>query len=423
MKRMSAAVIGFGDRSEIYSKYSLAHPEELKITAVVEPDAVRRNLAKKLFDIPDGNCFCDVDSFIKKGKLADFVINGTMDNLHIKTTLPLLPLGYDVLLEKPITSDKKELLELMSTSKLYNNKIVVCHVLRYAPFYDKIKQLIHAGDIGKVRHIETAENVGVAHASVSYIRGKWNKKSVCGSSYLLAKCCHDTDLLCWLNSGTIPVKVASMGSRNYFIAQNAPEGAGTRCLNDCPHVDTCAYSAKSMHLDNNPIPLIVWRGLNKLPGEVTMQERINSLKTDNPHGACIFKTDADLIDQQSVMVGFDNGSTACHLLFSSAMRAGRRIKVYGTKGEIEGFTEDNFFVVRHYNPDNILYIEKTVKITEAASDDGHHGGDSRIVADFLKVLRGEKPSLSTSRLEDSVNSHLIVYAADESMEKDKFIFI
>ena len=420
MKVLTAAVVGFGDRAEIYSKYALRHPELLKITAVIDPDPVRRAYAQKLFSIPNGRAFSDYGAFIAAGRLADFAINGTMDELHISTTLPLLPLGYDVLLEKPVTSGREELLALAETAKKYGNKIIVCHVLRYTPFYRRIKEILLSGEIGKVRHIATSENVGVAHASISYIRGKWNNRARCGSSYMLAKCCHDADLLCWLNDGAVPREVCSMGGREYFIPENAPKGAGTRCLVDCPLVDSCPYSAKYMHLVNNPMPITVWSDLAKLPQDVTLQERERALKTTNPHGACIFKTDADIVDQQVMTVMFSNGSVGVHTLFSSAMRAGRSVKIYGTLGEIEGFTEDNAFKVRTYNKYNILFNERTETITENIAGDNHYGGDSRLMEDCIRVFCGREPSISTSGLEQSVYSHLLVYAADESMEKGSF---
>lgn len=421
MKQITVAVVGFGNRAEIYSSYALTHKDEMKIVAVVDPNDVRRNYAKRLFSIPEENCFSEYESFVNRGRIADCVINGTMDKMHIETTLPLLPLGYDILLEKPVTNRKEDFIRLVRESKKYGNKIIVCHVLRYTPFYKSIKQDVLAGKIGKIRHIETTENVGIAHASISYIRGKWNNSDICGSSYLLAKCCHDLDLLCWFNSEGVPKEVSSFGNRSFFIEENAPVGAGSRCLTDCKAEKDCPFSAKKMHLDNNPMPFAVWAGIPKLPDEVSYKEKVESLKTDNPHGRCIFKTDANLVDQQLTMVTFSNGVTAYHSLFSGATRAGRRIKIYGSLGEIEGFTEDNAYALRRYNADNILFTEQTVKITEQIDGDGHYGGDSRIVADFLRVINGEAPSVSTSDLSVSLYSHLCVYAADESMEQKRVV--
>lgn len=421
MKQITAAAIGFGDRAEIYCRYALKNPDELKIVAVVDPDPLKRKYAKELFGIAEENCFRSVEEFVGRGRIADCVINGTMDELHIATTLPLLPLGYDVLLEKPVTNNEKELKQLEAEAERYKNKIVVCHVLRYTPFYRKIKEIVAQGEIGEIKHIETAENVGFAHASVSYIRGKWNNRKKCGSSYLLAKCCHDTDLICWLNDKSFPQEISSFGTKAYWIADKAPKGSGTRCLIDCAIEKECPFSAKKMYLDNNPMPITLWADIPKNFRDVTYEERETALKTTSPFGVCIYKTDADVVDQQTTMIKFADGSTACHTLVSGVARAGRRIKIYGTLGEIEGFTEDNFFFVRTYNASNILYDERKIEITEDILGDNHYGGDRRIVEDFLRVIRGEKPSVSTSTLKASVVSHLCVYAADKSMEERRIV--
>lgn len=47
------------------------------------------------------------------------------------------------------------------------------------------------------------------------------------------------------------------------------------------------------------------------------------MKTYNPHGVCIYKTDGDIVDHQQVIIEFENGSTAGHTLTLGAMRPGR----------------------------------------------------------------------------------------------------
>ncbi len=417
MKQKTFAVIGFGDRGEVYSRYALSHPDEMKIVAVVEPNKVRKEYAQKLFGIADDMCFDSVEEFVKRGRIADCVINGTMDTLHIQTTMPLLPLGYDILLEKPITNNKDDLLRLQSEIKKYGNKVVVCHVMRYTPFYRAIKKILLSGEIGRVKHINTEENVGFAHASVSFIRGKWGNTVRCGSSMLLQKCCHDTDLICWLNSSTRPVLVSSFGSREFFVNANAPENSGERCLTDCPIEKDCPFSSRKLYLENDPLAIIVWEGLNKLPEDVTPEEKEAYLKADSPFGKCIYKTDSDTVDQQMLMIKFQNGTTATHTMIKGCARAGRRVKIYCELGEVEGFTEENCFYVRKYNEHNILMDERKVDISEEILDpaDHHNGGDAGIVEDFLAVVNNEEPSVSTSYFENSIDSHLVVYAGDESM--------
>ena len=184
-----------------------------------------------------------------------------MDQLHMQTAIPFLKQGYHMLLEKPIVNNRADLIELYRISREHGCKLMTCHVLRYAPFYRKIKELILAGELGTIVNIRTDERVGAFHSSVSFVRGKWNREAECGSSLLLAKCCHDIDLVCWLNEGNPPEEVYSQGGRNFILPEKAPEGAGTRCLVDCPEEvrKDCIYDVQSMYLDNCLLPWYPWQ--------------------------------------------------------------------------------------------------------------------------------------------------------------------
>jgi hypothetical protein len=54
---------------------------------------------------------------------------------------------------------------------------------------------------------------------------------------------------------------------------------------------------------------------------------------------------------------------------------------------------------------------------------GHGGGDLRLMADFLRLARGEQPSISTTTLTDSVNGHLIGFCADRAMEEGRVVIV
>ena len=79
MKKVSVVVIGFGDRAVAYTKYALNNPDRLEVKAVIDPDPFRRGLAKEMFDLPDDMLFGHMDDCLKLGKIADAVINATMD--------------------------------------------------------------------------------------------------------------------------------------------------------------------------------------------------------------------------------------------------------------------------------------------------------------------------------------------------------
>ena len=424
MKQVKIIIVGNGERAGCYCKYAISDPDRLKIEAIVDPDERKLNEGKLLYGVPEDKLFRSVkdcvDYYDKNGKTADGVLNCTMDELHYETAMPFLERGYNMLIEKPVVNNLRDLLEIKRVAEKNECLLMVCHVLRYTPFYRGIKQVILNGEIGEIMHMETSENVGVAHSSNSYIRGKWNSREKCGSSMLLAKCCHDLDLLCWLNDKAVPTEAASFGGRDFIVPEKAPKNAGTRCLVDCPHVHDCIYSAESIYVKTDNYPYYSWTCINKDYRDITKEEKIESLKTYNPHGECAYKTNSDLVDHQTLILKFSNGSTATHSMIQGAVRACRLIRIVGTRGEIQGMIESSKFVVRKYDFDNASYVEEEHDVSsEIAASDHHAGGDDGIIRDFVNMISGGKTSISCTKIEDSIYGHLCVYKADEAMEKSK----
>lgn len=422
-KKISVVVVGCGDRATTYCREGVLNFGVMEVVAAVDPNPERLRYMQETFHVSAEQCYTNMEQVLVQGKIADCVIVGTMDQYHLETSLPFLKQGYDMLLEKPIVNNKEDLLKIRDTAQKHGCRLMICHVLRYAPFYRKIKELIMAGAVGEIMNIQTSERVGAFHSSVSYIRGKWNSTKECNSSFLLAKCCHDIDLLCWLNNSTVPVSVSSMGGRDYFVEEKAPKGSGTRCLVDCPKEirEKCIYDVQNMYLDNCQIPQYPWQCTGKNWQDVTEEEKVESLKTYNPHGKCIYKAGGDIVDHQNVMITFENGSTAVHTLNLGAMRPGRSIWIQGTEGEIEGWVNDDYVTVRKYDRKTSCYLEEQVKIdNEPGVVDAHFGGDRGLVREFCNMMLGKEASISRTTIDDSINSHLVCYAADSSMEKGVF---
>jgi predicted dehydrogenase len=424
-KRLSAIIVGAGHRALTYASYAKEHPNELEIVGVADPRALRRQQAAEMFGLSPAQCFEDAEAVAQK-KLADLVINGTMDHQHVPTSLPLLAAGYDILLEKPFATSAEEAWALVHAARRYGRKVIICHVLRFTPFYTAIRQHVLNGTIGHILNVQTIEHVSYHHMAVGYVRGKWRKKSYCGSSMLMAKCCHDLDLIAWVKSGVAPCSVASFGSNVQFRPENAPPGAGTRCLVDCPIEAECLYSARKHYIDHpQRWSFYVWEGLEHIRNP-TIEQKTRSLETDNPYGRCVWKTDMDVVDHQSVVVEFADGTTATHNMVGGTSRPSRAIHLVGTLGEIQGVFEDQRFMIRHIDPrPGHEYSEDAVDLSVGGdmhgAFGGHGGGDMRLVADFLRVMRGERPSISTTGLEDSIAGHLIGFCADRAMEKRRVV--
>ncbi|MBN1249344.1 MAG: Gfo/Idh/MocA family oxidoreductase [Anaerolineae bacterium] len=420
MSPTTAIVVGAGHRALLYASYAQQHPDELQIVGVADPVAHRRDLVAQLYNLPPEHCFATAEALAAAPKFADVVINGTMDHQHVETSVPLLDAGYDMLLEKPFAASEAEMWTLVEAAGRNDSTVMICHVLRFAPFYQAIRQRVLDGAIGEILSVQTVEHVSYHHMAVAFVRGKWAKETHGYASMLMAKCCHDLDLITWMKSGVKPRAVSSFGSNFQFRPEKAPPGAGTRCLVDCPIEPDCLYSARKHYIDHpDRWAFYVWEGLEHLE-LATLEDKIAFLKGDSPHGRCVWKCDIDVVDHQTVAVEFADGATAMHNMVGGAAKAFRSMHLVGTRGEIEGTFEDGRFVVRAIDPrPGHEYAEEVVDLTTGNGEDdgfgGHGGGDLRLVADFLRVIRGESPSISTTNLNDSIAGHLIGFSADRSM--------
>ncbi len=419
---VTAVVIGAGNRGMVYSSYAQIRPGDLQIVGVAEPDDFRRRTAGEKFGIPPERQFTSAEELAAAGKFADFAINCTMDELHLPTSLPLIDAGYDILLEKPFATNQDEMWRMADAAQDGGVRIFICHVLRYTPFYSAIRKRVADGQIGELMNLQINEHVSYHHMATAFVRGKWGRRDQGGSAMLMAKCCHDLDLLTWFKSGVDPTTVSSFGSLMFFRPEKAPEDAGTRCLADCPIEQECAYSAKKMYLDEPPRwGFYTWVEATARAGRtLTPEEKLDSLKTDNPYGRCVWKCGNDVVDHQTVAVKFADGATATLNMVGGSARPARCITLIGTSGEIEGTFEDNRFVVRRIIPNSDQKWDEEVVDTSVDSNDplnrgGHGGGDLRLVGDFIRVLRGESHSPSCTSIEDSINGHLLGFAADDAM--------
>lgn len=421
---ITAIIVGAGHRSFVYSELAKTNPEMLKIVGVADPNPIRRKKAMDYFGFKEDMCFENAEELAKKGKLADTVINGTMDEQHLETAVPLLDAGYDMLLEKPFAPNEEEMRQIVNCAKKNNSKVMICHVLRYTPFYYAIKERIVNGEIGDIINIQTTEHVSYHHLSTSYIRGKWANSDKCHTSMLLAKCCHDLDIIMWMMSETKPKQISSFGGKFQFKPENAPKEAGTICMKDCPLVDTCVYSTKRLYIDHpDRWAFYVWDALEGKKN-VTLEDKITLMKSDSPYARCIYKCDNNVVDHQSVLINFESGATGTHNMVGGSAEPRREIHIIGTKGEIFGNFEESKFTVLKIDPSpdahneecDVEEVDLRVTGDMVGAYGGHGGGDERLAADFVKFIRGEKPSLACTSIFDSVAGHLSVYLADKSRE-------
>ena len=242
--KMELALIGAGNRGMTYAAYAF-EKKGVRIAAVVEPNADRRERAAQQFDIPAARCFASAEDFFKAGRICEAAIIASLDRDHYEEVMEALDAGYDLLLEKPISPNPAECLAIQEKAQTLGRKITVCHVLRYTNFFSRIKEIIDSGTLGRLVSIDHSENIGNFHMAHSFVRGNW-RNSEQSSPIIMQKSCHDCDLLVWF-TGSAARAVSSFGSLTYFKKENAPEGAGERCL-ECGVAQHCRYDALKAYL-------------------------------------------------------------------------------------------------------------------------------------------------------------------------------
>ena len=418
-KQVAVAIVGAGHRALIYADYARQRPDRMKVVAVADPNPARRREVAELFNIPPQHQYLSHKELAEQPQLADAIINGTMDQHHVETCTPLLEKGYDILLEKPISNKIEDIYSLLDAVKECKRTLMICHVLRYSPFYQTIKRLICDDAIGRILSLHTAEHVSDHHMATAFVRGRWNKKSD-SSPMILAKCCHDMDIIAWMMDGHSATRVASFGGRHYFTPENAPAGAADRCLNGCQVESSCRYSAQRIYIDAKLWPFYAWGDAGLINSST--QQKIESLKTNNPYGRCVWRCDNDVVDHQSVIIEYANGVAASHDMFCATTRPARRIHIIGTEGELEGDFEDGIITLRipelRTDPQRAEHQYRTqifdTKITGDSGTSGHGGGDHGLIEDFVSVVSGHPGSVAVTNLENSIESHTICFAAEQS---------
>ena len=409
-------VIGAGGRGTRYSDIMAASGGRFKVIAVAEPIDVRRNYIKEKFDLPDDMCHLSWEEFLARPKFADLVIVATMDRQHYAPTMAAIEKGYDILLEKPISATPEECAEIARAANAKGVFVQVCHVLRFTPFFKALKDIIDSGRIGEVMHIQHAEDVGNVHQSHSFVRGNWRNsdESAC---MILAKSCHDMDILAWL-LGKKCKRVSSFGSLSYFKPENAPEGAPMRCTDGCPHSATCYYDAVKIYRDQGRDKFYSHM-LLKRNEHGTDEEIIELLKTE-PYGRCVFHCDNNVVDHQVVNLEFEGGATVS---FSMAAfnKGGRYIRVMGTKGEISAKMSNDGFELYDFATRETTHIDIPDAVLNDSIDAGHGGGDGGIIKALSDRLGGDTSSKSLCTIDETCRNHLIAFAAEESRVTGKVI--
>ncbi len=406
MSKIRVGLIGAGQRGkDIYGNYALINPEHIEFVAVAEPNEIKRKEFSEKHNIKPEYQFESWEQLLEKDKFCDAVVIATPDRTHFEPAKLALKSDYHILLEKPMSSIPEEVMKLGMLAKENNKVFMICHVLRYTPFFNTIKKIIDSGEIGDIMSIQHNENIGYFHFGHSFVRGNWRNSNL-SSSLMLQKSCHDMDILLWL-VGSPCRKIASFGELSYFKKERKPEGAGDRCV-ECSIESKCPYSAVKLYYDNVgkwPTTAIV---------EIQTIDEVKKAVAKGPYGRCVYNCDNNVVDHQSTILEFENNVTATFNLSAFTNQVNRTLKIMGTKGEIRAIDSKNEIEVQLFDT-NERKVLNPKQITG-----GHGGGDTGIMEDFISLILSNKGKALTSA-NVSVQSHMMAFAAEESRLTDKVV--
>ncbi len=404
MKTLDIIIVGAGGRGSIYADIAANDKNRANIVGVAEPRAQSRNSLVEKFNIPAENVYEDWKELAKRDRFADAVIIATQDRMHTAPVVQFAKMGYHILLEKPMAPSKEECAQIVEAAKASKKIFAVCHVLKYTPFARKIKEVLDSGAIGDLVSLDQIEPVGYWHMAHSFVRGHWRNEQE-SSFMLLAKACHDLDLIRYL-VGKRCKSISSFGSLKHFKRANQPEGASDRCT-ACKLELECPYSAIKIYLGS-------FRKGDRWPTDAITTDLseagiLNALHT-GPYGRCVYACDNNVVDHQVVNMQFEDEITATFTMTGFSKMDHRRIALFGTKGELA--CDGTKITVFDFLTETTREID--CYAGEASLEGGHGGGDEGLIGNFIEAVREGDSSKIWSGIDESLESHLMVFAAEEA---------
>ena len=403
---VSIVAIGAGNRTNKYLEYVKQHPDKVKLVGVVELNDIRRKHVADCFSLDASQCFVDYRDFFQHPVEADAVMICTPENMHFEPTMQAIERGYHILLEKPIAQTLEECMLIAQAARKHDVLVSVCHVLRYHPYFMKIKELVDSGELGNIISINHRTSVGLDRTAHGFVRGLWRKEAVT-NPMLMSKCCHDIDFLLWLTK-TPCRKLTSFGSLRWFKEKNAPEGSAARCV-DCKVESRCPFSAIDLYRVRRD-----WIANFDVPEGKTIDEVIEEQLRYGLYGRCVYRCDNDVVDHQIVSMEMESEVTINFSMDVFTVKDNRETHICLTEGEIDG-DETRLKVCRFRGAKEEVY-----DFSDLAHQPFHAGADLNIVADFIDAIQENRRNVVTS-IEQSVESHRICFEAERSRKEQRTI--
>ena len=394
----------------IYTTFS----EQAELVGMLDIDPQRFAVCHK--DVPETRDVPtylpdEYDKMIEETK-PDAVFVVSKDCFHAHYIIKSLEKGLDVITEKPMTTNWEDAIRVREAEKKSKGKVTCTFNYRYSPQSCLIRELVLAGKVGRVTHVDLNWYIDIKHGS-SYFH-RWNRMRENSGGLSIHKASHHFDLVNWWIGCSDPQTVHAFGALNHYGPNgpfNPSKKDGRHC-SDCAERSKCAYKARwesrstTMKIHDDHLDFFdESRGLLYTP-ELYRPDM------------CIFDSEINIHDTIVANVRYANGVLLNYSANFSTPYEGYRLAINGTHGRIEaeewgGAGSTAFPCPRkddHY-VDYYPIFGSRERIAVKPGIGGHGGGDAGIKEDvFLGVdpdrkydiLANSKDGLAAISIGDAV---------------------
>ncbi len=355
---LRCAVLGLGNRGRALARIIGGLPG-VDVAWLVDKASDRVAQVRAEIARPDVRTGADFAAVLSD-PAVDAIIIALPDHLHREAAEQAFRAGKHVFLEKPIATAADDGKAILAAWKASGRVLQIGYVLRWAPFYQAIRNVIRQDRLGPIRVISLSEQLSVAHGA-SFLR-RWHSDAARSGGLIVHKSCHDLDLACWLLDSR-PRLVGSLGGSNTFHKPPpAPFCSQCPARGECPYVDTGLHEHRTKAERADPTAY----GLDR----------------------CVFRLDESIVDNQVVSFEMENGMRGTYYLaMQGPLRSERRITLIGDSARLDGIFEDGRFAVTYTDPER----ERLVWSTRGRKLGGHGGGDLSAMTSFLNACVGRAP--------------------------------
>ena len=188
MKKLKVAVVGVGLFGEFHAR-TFRGDERVQLVAVVDTNRKRaRQIAKTL----GCKAYFNTTALLES-ESPDLVSIATPDGQHEPVATACADAGADILLEKPMASTLREADNIIRAVEKQDVKLMIDHVLRFDPRYQKARELVSEGSVGKIVLMSSWRNAGFGIG-----REPRRFSDLCRTSLI-----HDIDAARWLGGSEV----------------------------------------------------------------------------------------------------------------------------------------------------------------------------------------------------------------------------